>query len=248
MEQAPSPEKTQEKEANLNLLEPPQRTSTADGSFTLYSPRYQQSYASSLGAYNEAVHVFLQGAGVTGRLAQGQATKVLEVGLGTGLNFLLTADYALQQHTPLHYEALEHTLLPVKILASLNYATYIQADLWQAWLEWRESLPDNPAVGSYGFNFANVQCTVHVGEALEQSLAADFHAVYMDAFSPEANPELWSETFLQKLYDTLLARGILASYCVKGVIRRRLAALGFEVIKRAGPAKGKREVLQAHKV
>lgn len=226
----------------------PQLSTTADGSLTLYSPRYQQSYASSLGAYNEAVHVFLQGAGVAQRLVTEQASKVLEVGLGTGLNFLLTADYALKQGTTLNYEALEHTLLPSQILASLNYNDYIQADLWQAWLQWRDSLPENPAKGSYSFCFNPVKFTVHVGEALEQALAPDFHAVYMDAFSPEANPELWSEAFLQQLYDVLVARGILASYCVKGVIRRRLAALGFEVIKRTGPAKGKREVLQAHKI
>ena len=68
---------------------------TADGSRTLYSERYAQTFHSDKGAVTESRHVFLEASGVTERVQQGEATTVLEVGFGTGLNFFLTADLAL---------------------------------------------------------------------------------------------------------------------------------------------------------
>lgn len=220
---------------------------TADGSLTLYSQRYQQSYASSKGAYHESLHVFLQGTGVAERLAQHKAAKILEVGLGTGLNFLVTAQHALEHQASVDYHALEHTLLPAETLASLNYQAYASLELWQAWLTWRASLAAQPAPGKYIFTFHTIQLSVYLGEALQQQLGTGFQAVYMDAFSPEVNAELWHDDFLQGLYDCLEPTGVLGTYCVKGTVRRALTGLGFRVQKYAGPVGGKREVLKAIK-
>ncbi|MCB1757929.1 MAG: hypothetical protein KDJ38_20590, partial [Gammaproteobacteria bacterium] len=76
--------------------------------------------------------------------------------------------------------------------------------------------------------------------------ADTFHAVYLDAFSPESNPELWRPAFLQTLFRSLLPGGRLVSYCVKGRVRRDLQMTGFDVFKTPGPP-GKREVLIAQR-
>ena len=71
-----------------------------------------------------------------------------------------------------------------------------------------------------------------------------YDAIYLDAFSPDVNPECWTEAFFHKLSPLLATQGRLATYCVKGSVRRALGAAGFTVTKYPGPT-GKREVLFA---
>ena len=217
---------------------------TADGSTTLYSERYGESFHSHKGALTESKHVFLQGTGVVERLKRpGRPVNLLEVGFGTGLNFFLTADVALRHQSELHYTALERDLLSAEDFASLEYEIYLERpDLFETFLEWRQAEP------VHLFEFAGVRLELLLGEATEQPLPKNhFHAVYQDAFSPQKNPELWSDAFLDKLRTSLAADGVLATYCVKGAVRRRMRALGFEVEKKPGPPGGKREMLVARR-
>ena len=70
--------------------------------------------------------------------------------------------------------------------------------------------------------------------------------IYYDAFSPEAQPELWDEVLFQRLYAAAHPGAMLTTYCAKGEVRRRLQRAGFAVERLAGPP-GKREVLRATK-
>ena len=220
---------------------------TADGSHTLYSARYAQTFHSHKGALTESKHVFLDTSGVTERLKE-QKMGILEVGFGTGLNFFLTADVALGAGSSLVYTAVEQDLLPADLVTSLGYGTHLNhPKLLDAYLEFRTRLPEGIA-GKQTFEFEGVRLELVLGEATEQSFSADsYDAVYQDAFSPDANPELWSPEFLSKLHAALKQSGVLTTYCVKGTVRRSLAALGFGVEKLPGPVGGKREMLRAVK-
>lgn len=222
------------------------RVLTGDGSATLYSERFAQTFASSRGALSEARTVFLAGSGVGAALGAGAAVRVLEVGFGTGLNFFVTAAACLAQPAArLRYGALEHTLLRAETVAALGYAP---AEVVAPYLAWRESLDEPLAPGPYVFEAGAVRLELRLGDAPAQALPAGaFDAVYHDAFSPEVNPELWTKGFLGALAAALAPGGVLVSYCVQGAVRRRLEALGLRVHKRPGPPGGKREVLAAHK-
>lgn len=219
---------------------------TRDGSVTLYSARYAQLYASEYGALSEARDVFLAGSSVGERLAGGETVRVLEVGFGTGLNFFVTAAACLENPAArLHYTALEHLLLDAPTVRGLAYDSLV-GGVVNDYLGWRENLVDTS--GTQVFGTGRVRLELLLGEAAAQTLPkGSFHAVYHDAFSPDVNPELWTEGFLEKLVAALKPGGALVSYCVQGAVRRRLAALGLEVAKRPGPKGGKREVLNAHK-
>lgn len=224
-------------------------TRTADGSASLYSERYQQTFHSHKGALSESRHVFLGGTGITGRAARGEALRVLEVGFGSGLNFFLSADVCEEHGARLHYVALEQTLLPAEIISRLGYQAHLMdPQLLNDYLTWRETLGENPRGQRVWVTREGIRLELILADATQASLPEDaFDAIYLDAFSPDANPELWSEAFLAKLRDSLDARGILASYCVKGEVRRRMQALGLCVQKRPGPPGGKREMLLAAK-
>ncbi len=218
---------------------------TGDGSLTVYSPDYRQTFHSDRGAVAEARHVFLERSGVRARLEAGQATTVLEVGFGLGLNFFITADHACATGTRLHYTALEQVLPEPALLARLRYHDHLRyPELVASFLAFRRGL-SSAGTGTHRFTAGPTELELILGDASGQPLPSSYHAIYLDAFSPDANPELWAPTFLATLADALEPAGRLVSYSVKGTVRRRLAALGLEVAKQPGPAAGKREMLVA---
>jgi tRNA U34 5-methylaminomethyl-2-thiouridine-forming methyltransferase MnmC len=222
---------------------------TADGSKTFRSERYAQTFHSDKGAVTESKHVFLESSHAAPKLRAGESVSVLEVGFGTGLNFFLTADVALQYQANLTYKALEQTLLPAELIKQLGYEKQLEPNVLESYLQYRESLPDEVSDGQYVFEKDTVRLELSIGEATTQTLDSNvFDAIYQDAFSPDANPELWSEGFFAKLYNALKPSGKLTTYSVKGEVRRTLQKVGFIVEKRPGPVGGKREMLVASKV
>jgi tRNA U34 5-methylaminomethyl-2-thiouridine-forming methyltransferase MnmC len=85
-----------------------------------------------------------------------------------------------------------------------------------------------------------------LGDALDARLPSDCHAVYQDAFSPDANPELWTAAFCTRLFDALAPGGALATYSAKRTVRDALAQVGFQVERLPGPP-GKCHMVRALK-
>lgn len=225
-----------------------QLRTTDDGSRTLFDPASGETYHSMRGARTEAEHVFLRGSGVQLRLEQRLPTRVLEVGFGAGLNFLVTAASARSRGAPLEYVGLDLRLPRAALLRSLRYGPAV-ADpvLGDALVTWADGLQAVGTGGTHAFRLGDVRLELVLGDATTAPLPTTCQAVYHDAFSPNAEPLLWTETFLTDLYRALAPAGVLATYSVNGALRRRLAAIGFEVTKVAGPVGGKRECLVARK-
>jgi len=74
-----------------------------------------------------------------------------------------------------------------------------------------------------------------------------FDLVYFDAFSPEAQPELWTKEVFEPIFQSMKKSGILLTYCTKGSVKNTLIELGLQIEKLPGPV-GKREILRACKV
>ena len=217
---------------------------TGDGSHTLHSERYGETFHSINGATTESRHVFLDASGVTQRLETQQATRVLEIGFGLGLNFLLTADLALQHGTPLDYHALENDSAILLAIPSLHYEQHLQnpqlLDCLVAGLHDAHHQPITRICVGPG-----VSLTLHRADAVSDTLPPGyFNALYLDAFSPDTNPECWTQAFFIKLRSHIQPGGVLTTYSAKGSVRRALFAAGFAVKKISGPP-GKREMLHA---
>lgn len=220
---------------------------TDDGSRTLYSHRAKESYHSEAGALSESDQVFLTNSGVKSRLQQRQTTRVLELGFGTGLNFLLSADWALSCGAPLEYVAFENQKLNAELIAELGYADLlVNKTLGANWLNWYRNSYHGES-GKFVSNDGSVALTLFNSGFAENIVSEinQFDAIYFDAFSPKANPELWTQEIFGLLHRMLLPGGKLVSYCVKSTVLRDLETQGFEVYKLPGPKSGKREVLCA---
>lgn len=231
----------------MSTLDQFQRQPTHDGSDTLYSAAYRQTFHSIFGALQETEHVFLQATGVAQRLAAGQPTRILEVGFGTGLNFWATLRHHRAGNSRLEYVALEKELLPAGVLVQLNPGRPLAPieDLRQAFITWRVTLPEPLPPALRWEPAGTFRLDLILGDAAQIEIPRRrYHAIYHDPFSPETNPELWTPDFFARLRETLTGTGVLATYSARGAVRRAMQAAGFQVEKRPGPP-GKREMVVA---
>jgi tRNA U34 5-methylaminomethyl-2-thiouridine-forming methyltransferase MnmC len=221
---------------------------TADGSATLYVPALDEHYHSRHGARQESEHVFIQ-AGLVPLLEAGlgqpcaRPLRLLEVGLGTGLNTLLTLRSAQQAGAAVAYDGYETLPLPAAVVAALAPDWEAQPGAMGRWFAalhaapWGEMHPLAP-----GFFLSKLAQPVQ-----QAALPAGYYdLIYFDAFAPEKQPELWSTAVFQQLYDAAAPGAVLVSYCAQGQFRRNLRAAGWRTEKLPGPP-GKREMTRARK-
>jgi tRNA U34 5-methylaminomethyl-2-thiouridine-forming methyltransferase MnmC len=80
---------------------------TTDGSFTLFVPSLNEHFHSVHGAFTESNHIFIKPQDFNYIAPHFEAINILEFGLGTGLNALLTIQKSLETDKPIFYHALE---------------------------------------------------------------------------------------------------------------------------------------------
>lgn len=218
---------------------------TADGSPTLYVPALNEHYHSHHGAAQESRHVFI-GAGLAPLLAAGlgreQPLRLLEIGLGTGLNALLTLKATEAAGASVTYDGYETVPLPAAAVAALAPQWAEVPALREAFAHlhaapWHEPLALTPLFS----------LTKQLAEVQKAELpASHYDLIYFDAFAPEKQPELWTEEVFARLYAAAAPGAVLVSYCAQGQFRRNLRATGWLTEKLPGPP-GKREMTRARK-
>lgn len=226
---------------------------TADGSRTIYNSEVGENYHSRHGALQESTHVFLNSgliyfldnkSGVKvppiGRDLEG-TISILEVGLGTGLNFLLSADHCAANQISLQYTGIEAYPLSLELISQTGYDQYISAPIWVSFIkQYPDSLKSKVKIDPY-CQLQTAHCKL-----------ADFHSeqlydvIYFDAFAAAHQPEMWDEQAIAHTIRFLKPGGIFVTYAITGNLKRALKTLGCKVEKAPG-APGKREMLRALK-
>lgn len=211
---------------------------TKDGSNTVLNTELGSTYHSRHGAITESKHVFLD-KGLRKQLER-QVTDItlLEMGLGTGLNALLTLKEVLQQPVRINYHSLELYPIPESVWSTFKLPNEL-SDFETEFEEMHTS--------DWGMKIQlsdNFEITKHQISLLDFVGDVRFDVVYFDAFEPETQPELWTEEVFSRLFEMMNLEGVLTTYCCKGYVRRNMISAGFVVEKVAGPP-GKREMLVA---
>ena len=213
---------------------------TSDGSDSLYVPELDETYHSIHGAMTESQHVFIEN-GYLEACKMFDQIRLFEVGFGTGLNALLTMQKAnaLQQFT--EYHSIE--LYPLSRALMQKFNQHKEGDFN---FEAMRSLHDRPWNKSFKMS-PYFQLKKTQANLLNYNLSERYNLIYFDAFSPDKQEDMWSVDVFERLYNALEKGGILTTYCVKGIIKRRLKEIGFTIEKLKGPERGKREMLRAIK-
>ena len=215
---------------------------TSDGSHSLEIEEWGETYHSVHGAIQESKHVYIEQE--LKHFMQQDEVRVLEFGLGTGLNALLTMATLVPKEKNLVYHSIEafpltqdeyQALCFPSLLPQFEEGEAVFAALHQA--EWNSEVQLHPKVCLHKMKakFEDVEVESHF-----------FDLVYFDVFGYQFQPHLWSEEIFKKAYDSLKPGGMLVTYACRSAIKRNMKAAGFRLEFVAGPP-GKREMTVAYK-
>nr|WP_199157923.1 tRNA (5-methylaminomethyl-2-thiouridine)(34)-methyltransferase MnmD [Pedobacter sp. ASV2] len=219
----------------MNILTP-----TADGSNTLYNETIGEHYHSKHGALQESKHVFID-AGLKFASNEKSEISILEVGFGTGLNFILSFEYCTAHNLKLDYTSIEAFPLTIDVINQTGYAAYVNTEIWNNFI----THYDNTLVASQSLS---PLCNLEIPHTTLADFATDkkFDIIYYDAFSVQHQPEMWTDEIIAKACGFLKPGGTFVTYAITGKLKRAVKACGFTIEKLPG-APGKREMLRALK-
>lgn len=222
----------------MNIL-----TATADGSFTLYNETIGEHYHSKHGALQESKHVFIE-AGLKKAFADfpEQSINILEVGFGTGLNYILSRSFAESVQRDFNYTGIEAFPLTLEELQSTQYQQYVAQPIWNKFEQDYQQTIAHPAELSSPQYLQIAHTTLQ-----EFTSSFKYDLIYFDAFSVQHQPELWSDEIITRVCTFLKPGGIFVTYAITGKLKRALKSCGMEIEKLPG-APGKREMLRARKL
>jgi len=213
---------------------------TADGSHTLFIPEMDEHYHSVNGAIQESRHVFIE-AGL--KQLEKDSLRILEIGFGTGLNAFLTLQEIIEHpHKTIEYYSTELYPLELSVIHELNYGGLIAAEHKELFYALHEVEWDTDVKINNNFTIHKI-----TGDNNICPLPYSIDLIFFDAFAPDKQPEMWSQSIFNKLYNLTNEGGVLTTYCAKGEVRRMMKEAGYSVERIPGPP-GKREMLRARKV
>ncbi|MFD2583758.1 tRNA (5-methylaminomethyl-2-thiouridine)(34)-methyltransferase MnmD [Pedobacter vanadiisoli] len=215
-------------------------TLTADGSNTLYNETIGEHYHSKHGALQESKHVFIE-AGLKFTAAHQAEISVLEVGFGTGLNFILSFEHCEANNINLHYTSIEAFPLSSELIEQTAYSAYVPEVIWSGFITNYNNALKAPQK-------LTPHCTLEIRHTTLAEYQNDqkFDIIYYDAFSVQHQPEMWSDEIIAHACSFLKPGGTFVTYAITGKLKRAVKACGFTIEKLPG-APGKREMLRAIK-
>jgi tRNA U34 5-methylaminomethyl-2-thiouridine-forming methyltransferase MnmC len=205
--------------------------------------QWDEYYHSMHGAYNEAMHVYIEsGLSFWKSLnkTNDKTCTVFEMGFGTGLNALLSLEYATENEFEVEFETIEAFPLSFLEVQDLDFDSLFPSKDYQSILKrlhlspWEKKNKINPF-----FSLLKNKILMENFNPVSK-----YDVIYYDAFGFRVQPQMWSEETLGPIINALNRNGVFVTYSAKGCVRRSLEALGLEVFRIEGPP-GKREMLRA---
>ncbi len=196
---------------------------TKDGSYSLRSIFFQENFHSLSGALEETKSKFTAPSDLT--RFKGKTLNALDICFGLGYNSASLLNELLKQKTSLNWYALEIDKNPLKY--SLRNKSFLK--LWAPKVKnIFKSLYRNDYFEDQFF-----KCRILWGDAREQikliPSSNKFDLIYLDGFSPQRCPQVWTIEFLSKVTEKLNPQGYLITYSCSAAVRKTLRKLGLEI-------------------
>lgn len=213
---------------------------------TVYCARFQDVYYTRAGGAAEKQHVFVEGTQLPLRFKTHPTTRILEMGFGSGLSFLVTASAYLQAVAAAGADKVTSEAVGLNFYSIEKYPLN-RADLARIIAQWpdlaplgRELLDQWPDLVP-GFHRrylaeGRIALTLIFGdvEHVLAPLTGPFDAFFLDGFNPSHNTAMWSDLVFQQMARLSAPGGRVATYSVCRQVVDGLRAAGFQVQKIPG--------------
>jgi len=187
------------------------------------SEKFNENFHSIAGAYYETKNKFINPSRL--KRFQNKSINVLDICFGIGYNSALLFENLIIEFSTLNWYGLELDKRP------LNYALSDKEfnNLWDPKVI--EILKSLDSKGSY--KNKNFDCDLIIGDARKEILnlpkEVNFDLIFLDGFSPQKCPEIWSYEFLSKVKEQIKVEGSLITYTSSAAVRKSLKNLGFNL-------------------
>ncbi len=187
------------------------------------SEKYNENFHSTSGAYNETKNKFINPSRL--KRFKKKSINVLDICFGMGYNSALLFENLIIELSILKWYGLELDK------RSLNYALTDKTfnNLWNPKVI--EILNSLNSKGLY--KNKNFDCDLIIGDARKAIYKLpekiNFDLIFLDSFSPQKCPELWSHEFLSQIRDKIKYKGYLITYTSAAAVRKSLRNLGFNL-------------------
>ena len=196
---------------------------TKDGSYSLRSEFFQENFHSLLGAFEETKIKFTAPSDL--KRFKGKSLNVLDICFGLGYNTASLIDELIKQKSNLNLYALEIDKKPLEY--SLGNKSF--HELWDPKIR---KIFETLYRKDY-FEDQFFKCSLLWGDAREKiniiPPAIKFDIIYLDGFSPQKCPQVWTIEFLSKVTEKLNPNGYFITYCSSAAVRNTLRNLGLEI-------------------
>ncbi len=199
-----------------------QSVETGDGSLSLYHPKYRQHFHTLAGARAEAEKKFIDAVGLRHLLKKQENINLLDIGFGLGYNAVAAAEAA---------EAVKSGKLRIISLENDIQVLSSALNLFEKDSLHRRILSSLLDTGGWKGDFAEI--ILIVGDARDSVLEVKekFDSIFMDGFSPDKNPELWTYDFIRELSRRLAPGGCIVTYSSAYPVRGAMLRCGLTVGK-----------------
>ena len=196
---------------------------TKDGSYSLRSLFFRENFHSTLGAFEETKIKFTAPSNL--ERFKGKSLNVLDICFGLGYNSASLLNQLIKQKSYLILYELEIDKKPLEY--SLSNKSFLK--LWAPKVKRIfESLYQND-----NFEDEFFKCKILWGDAREKidiiPSSFKFDLIYLDGFSPQKCPQVWTIEFLSKVVEKLNPQGYLITYSSSAAVRKTLRNLGLEI-------------------
>ena len=192
---------------------------TKDGSYSLRSVFFQENFHSLLGALEETKSKFTATSNL--QRFKGESLNVLDICFGLGYNSASLLNELIKQKSYLNLYALEIDKKPLEY--SLRNESFLK--LWSPKVR---TIFESLYRKDY-FEDQIFKCSVLWGDAREKikiiPSSITFDLIYLDGFSPQKCPQLWTIEFLSKVTEKLNSQGYLITYSSSAAVRKTLKNL-----------------------
>lgn len=198
-----------------------------DGSYTAYSPEYNEHYHSTKdGALHESLVKHVQPAFLLHPTKE--HLKIIDICFGLGFNTLATLYYR-DTHFPDTTLEIFSPELNGELVASLVSFPY--PEIFASYLPIMASLVE---CGVYEDVKTKITVVITDARIAMRELSGIWDVCYQDAFSPTVNPLLWTQEYFADVARLMGDEGVVTTYSIALAIRMALHENGFKVYLNTG--------------
>lgn len=172
--------------------------------------------------------------------------KILEIGFGCGLNFILSKiEIGCEKF---EYHAIEKNPISPQNLITIYNNIGIYNDN-KTFIEKFLNEYKNIKVGKNTIQIENLKLVLYIGDVNEiiENIENEYNIIYYDGFSPSKNIDAWQQNIFEKLYNASTHNCKLLSFSASSIVKKSLSESGFFVNVVPG-FMGKRESIIANPI